>query len=175
MLDKRQRIYEQDVGKTGRLQLWEADLAMRRLDEIDEHLLSLLEKDARKPVVALAKAVGLSRTAVQGRLARLEDEGTIGGYTVVHGRGRENAPVKAVLLLCIGMRPCATVIRRFADWPGVVACWSVAGPTVDAVLVVEATSNEALGELRAKLADVPGVASITTAPVLKTVVDRLRI
>jgi DNA-binding Lrp family transcriptional regulator len=150
-------------------------MATRRLDEIDEHLLSLLERDARKPVVALAKAVGLSRTAVQGRLARLEDEGTIRGYTVVRGRKREDAPVKAVLLLCIGTRPCATVIRLFEHWPEVVACWSVAGPTVDAVLLVEAASNEALGELRAKLADVPGVTSITTAPVLKTVVERLAI
>jgi DNA-binding Lrp family transcriptional regulator len=148
-------------------------LGQRRLDEIDEHLLSLLEKDARRSVVGLAKAVGLSRTAVQGRLARLEDEGTIRGYTMVRGRSREDAPVRALLLLSIGMRPCATVIRRFEDWPEVTACWSVAGPTIDAVLMVEARSNEALGEVRARLADVPGVTSITTAPILKTVVDRL--
>jgi DNA-binding Lrp family transcriptional regulator len=144
----------------------------RRLDEVDEHLLSLLEKDARKPVVALAREVGLSRTAVQGRLARLEDEGSIRAYTIVRGREKKGAPVKAVLLLCIGARPCATVIRRFEGWPEVVACWSVAGPTIDAVLMVEAASNEALGDLRARLAEIPGVTSITTAPVLKTVVDR---
>jgi DNA-binding Lrp family transcriptional regulator len=149
------------------------NVAARRLDEIDEQLLFLLERDARKPVVALAKAVGLSRTAVQGRLARLEDEGTIRGYTVVRGRERERGLVRAVLLLCIGTRPCATVIRLFENWPEVVACWSVAGPTIDAVLVVDTASTEALGELRAKLADVPGITSITTAPVLKTVVDRL--
>lgn len=148
-------------------------LAERRLDEIDEHLLSLLEKDARKPVVKLAKAVGLSRTAVQGRLARLEDEGTIRGYTIVRGRGREDAPVRALLLLSIGARPCATVIRRFEDWPEVAACWSVAGPTIDAVLMVEASSNEALGDVRARLAEVPGITSITTAPVLKIIVERL--
>lgn len=145
----------------------------RRLDEIDEHLLALLEKDARRPVVALAKAVGLSRTAVQGRLARLEDEGTIRGYTIVRGRERQAAPVKAILLLSIGTRPCATVIRMFEDWPEIAACWSVAGPVVDAILVVEADSNEALGEVRARLAAVPGVTDITTAPVLKTVVERL--
>lgn len=145
----------------------------RRLDEIDEHLLALLEKDARRPVVALAKAVGLSRTAVQGRLARLEDEGTIRGYTIVRGRERQAAPVKAILLLSIGTRPCATVIRMFEDWPEIAACWSVAGPVVDAILVVEADSNEALGDVRARLAAVPGVTDITTAPVLKMVVERL--
>jgi DNA-binding Lrp family transcriptional regulator len=147
-------------------------VATRRLDEVDEHLLSLLEKNARKPVVALAKAVGLSRTAVQGRLARLEDEGAIRGYTIVRGREAEGAPVKALLLLRIGTRPCATVIRRFEDWPEIVSCWSVAGPTTDAVLMVETPSVETLGDLRARLADIPGVTSITTAPVLKTVVDR---
>ena len=148
-------------------------MTTRRLDDIDEHLLRILEKDARRPVVALAKAVGLSRTAVQGRLARLEDEGAIRGYTIRRGRERDSAPVKAVLLLAIGTRPCATVIRRFEDWPEIVACWSVAGPTVDVVLLVEASSNERLGELRARLADLAGVTAITTAPVLKTVVERL--
>jgi hypothetical protein len=39
--------------------------------------------------------------------------------------------------------------------------------------MVEAKSNEALGEIRARLAKVPGVTSITTAPILKTVVERL--
>lgn len=148
-------------------------MKQRRLDAVDEHLLTLLDKDARKPVVALAKAVGLSRTAVQGRLARLEEEGTTRGYTVVRGRVREDAPVRALLLLCIGTRPCAGNIRRFEDWPEVAACWSVAGPTIDAVLLVEASSNEALGDVRARLAEVPGVTSITTAPVLKTIVERL--
>jgi DNA-binding Lrp family transcriptional regulator len=146
---------------------------VRRLDETDEHLLSLLEKNARSPVVALAKAVGLSRTAVQGRLARLEDDGFIRGYTVVRGVEREGAPVKAVLLLSIGSRPCAAVIRQFEQWPEIVTCWSVAGPTLDAVLLVETKTNETLGNLRARLADVPGVTAITTAPVLKTIVERL--
>lgn len=103
----------------------------------------------------------------------MEDEGTIGGYTIVTSRPRTSAPVRAVLLLSIGTRPCATVIRRFEDWAGVVACWSVAGPTVDAIVIVDAPSNDALGDLRARLAEVPGVTSITTAPVLKTVVERL--
>ena len=149
-----------------------ARVTKRRLDQIDTHLLSLLEKDARKPVVALARAVGLSRTAVQGRIARLEEEGAIRGYTIVRGDAQPEAPVRALLMLTIGSRPCAAVIGQFGDWPEVVACWSVAGPTLDAVLLVEAASNAALGELRARLADVPGVTAVATAPILKTVVER---
>jgi DNA-binding Lrp family transcriptional regulator len=64
------------------------------------------------------------------------------------------------------------VLKRFSDWPQVIACWSVAGPTVDAVLLVETPTAEALGDFRERLGQVQGVAAITTAPVLRTVADR---
>ena len=37
---------------------------MKTLDAIDRKLIALLQDDARTPTVALAKAVGLSRSAV---------------------------------------------------------------------------------------------------------------
>lgn len=142
------------------------------LDDIDQKLISLLKRDARKPVVGLAKAVGLSRSAVQGRLARLEREGTIQGYTAVLGSAAtRDTRSKAILLLTIGSRPCATVIERFRDWPEIKACWSVAGPVVDAVVIVETSGNEDLGAVRTRIADIPGVTGITTAPVLKTILE----
>ena len=147
-------------------------MAARELDDTDTKLIALLKRDARKPVVALAKAVGLSRSAVQGRLARLEQTGTIQRYTVVLGStGGPKGSVKAVLLLTIGSRPCAAVIQRFRDWPEIRACWSVAGPTVDAVVIAETANNEELGRVRARLAEIPGVTAITTAPVLTTVLE----
>ena len=51
----------------------------KRLDAKDRGLLSLLRTNARLPVVALAKALGLSRSATQERLQRLESGGTIQG------------------------------------------------------------------------------------------------
>lgn len=144
---------------------------MRRLDEIDEKLLTLLEQNARRPAVALAKAVGLSRSAVQDRLARLEDEGAIAAYTIVRGR-TPAAGVRSLLMVTIATRPCEVVLKRFKDWPEIIACWSVAGPSIDAVLMVETLTAEALGDLRERLASVQGVAEITTAPVLRTVAER---
>ncbi|HEX8193038.1 MAG TPA: Lrp/AsnC family transcriptional regulator [Allosphingosinicella sp.] len=146
-------------------------MARRPLDATDEKLLALLERDARRPVVALAKAVGLSRSAVQERLARLEESGAIAAYTIVRGEDK-SAAVSAVLLMRIATRPCEAVLRRFADWPEIKALWSVAGPTVDAILAVEAADGESLGDFRERLAAVPGVAEVVTAPVLRTVVNR---
>jgi DNA-binding Lrp family transcriptional regulator len=143
----------------------------RPLDDVDERLLTLLEKNARLPVVSLAKAVGLSRSAVQDRLARLEDSGHIAGYTVLRGRPRHRPRLRALLLLGIETRPCALVLSRFQGWPEVRACWSLAGQ-IDAAVLVETEDAEQLGELRNRLAAVPGVASVTTAPILNTVVER---
>jgi DNA-binding Lrp family transcriptional regulator len=159
------------MRRKGRQNDGERVLGARVLDETDEKLLALLEQNARRPVVALARAVGLSRSAVQDRLARLEDSGAIASYTIVRGE-EKRAAVTAILLVRIGVRPCEAVLRRFADWPEIKCLWSVAGPTVDAILHVEAASSEALGDFRERLAAVPGVEEVTTAPVLRTVVKR---
>ena len=52
------------------------------MDTTDRQLLSLLRDNARIPVAAMAKALGVARGTVQNRLARLEADGIIVGYTV---------------------------------------------------------------------------------------------
>lgn len=147
-------------------------MADRQPDETDAKLLALLEGNARLPAVALARAVGLSRSAVQERLARLEDRGAIAQYTIVRGDSAGAAGIRSILLVKIERRPCEAVLRRFRDWPEIVACWSVAGPLHDAVLVVRTADAEALGDLRERLAALPDVGEIVTLPVLRTVADR---
>ena len=52
-----------------------------RLDDIDERLLSLLRQDARQPIAQLAKELGVSRGHLYSRIARLEEDGIVAGYT----------------------------------------------------------------------------------------------
>ena len=52
------------------------------MDAIDQQLISLLRKDARTNVAALAKKLGVSRGTVTNRIAKLERDGVIVGYTV---------------------------------------------------------------------------------------------
>jgi len=59
------------------------------MDAKDKLLLTLLRRDARQPVVALARELNLSRSATQDRLARLQDTGVIGGFTVADGVAAE--------------------------------------------------------------------------------------
>ena len=57
----------------------------RHIDEVDRQLIARLQENARIPTAALARGVGLSRSAVQERLERLEKSNIITGYTVQLG------------------------------------------------------------------------------------------
>jgi len=135
------------------------------LDAIDRKLIARLEVDARASATALARDVGLSRTAVQERMARLEREGIILGYTVRLAPLPKPPVTRALLSLRIRTRPCATVLDRLRNWPEIKACYSLAGP-VDAMLVVETDSAGALSQLVDRLSAVAGVGEIATAPIL---------
>lgn len=52
------------------------------MDRLDQQLIAKLRQNARLPVADLARALGVSRGTITNRLARLEREGVIAGYTL---------------------------------------------------------------------------------------------
>jgi DNA-binding Lrp family transcriptional regulator len=52
------------------------------MDDLDRRLIAKLRHDGRAAVADLAKALGVSRGTVTNRMARLQQEGVITGYTV---------------------------------------------------------------------------------------------
>ncbi|UTF54209.1 Lrp/AsnC family transcriptional regulator [Natronosalvus rutilus] len=51
------------------------------LDETDRQLLDLLQENARYKATSLAEEIGVSDNTIHNRMARLEEEGIITGYT----------------------------------------------------------------------------------------------
>jgi Lrp/AsnC family transcriptional regulator len=52
-------------------------------DDADRRILRLLQADATRPLEQIARAVGLSRTAVWNRIQRLQEHGVIVRHTIV--------------------------------------------------------------------------------------------
>ncbi|HLL17412.1 MAG TPA: AsnC family transcriptional regulator, partial [Rubrivivax sp.] len=52
------------------------------LDTLDRRLIALLQANARSSAADLARQLGVARTTVLARLARLEKQAVIVGYTV---------------------------------------------------------------------------------------------
>ncbi len=125
------------------------------LDDVDRRLLAELSADARLTQVALAARVGLSRSAVQERIKRLERDGVILGYTLRLGT-EESVGIRAFLLVKGSGATHDRAIRILEGFPEVRGADSVAGST-DLVLQIQVDRVEDLNRIRdevGKLADV---------------------
>lgn len=143
---------------------------MKTLDAIDRRLIALLQDDARRPTVALARAVGLSRSAVQERLQRLRQSGVIAQFTLRLGTGAEALQAWLLLRYADGFG-CDDVVPALSALAEVRRCDSLAGE-VDLLVRVETASASALADLRERIAALKGVDDVTTLPVLRTMLQR---
>ncbi|WP_394839855.1 Lrp/AsnC family transcriptional regulator [Pendulispora rubella] len=140
------------------------------IDTTDRNLIELLRKDGRQPVLALARALGVSRSTVQDRLARLVRDGIIQRFTIELAKPIEPSAVKAFLMVRIEGRPCARVIPSLTGHPEVESCHHVSGP-MDVLLSVRVADLAALNELRERIGATAGILSVTAVPVLRTHLD----
>lgn len=142
------------------------DMATVELDQVDRQLVELLRRDSRQPVLALARAVGLSRSAVQDRLARLKRNHVIKRFTIDTTDPVELPGERAYFFVRIEGRPCNRLLPGLTGLPEVEACDHVSGP-MDAVLTVRAADLASLSALRERIVAMAGIASVTVAPVLR--------
>jgi len=141
------------------------------MDDLDQHLIDKLRVNARAPVAELARALGLSRTTVQSRLAKLERNGVISGYAVKLAHTEAGAVVRAHLMLNIAPRQAVAVTASLRSLPGVLRLQSVSG-AYDMIAEVEAIGVGELDLLIQEIGAVRGVERASAAVVLATKFDR---
>jgi DNA-binding Lrp family transcriptional regulator len=81
------------------------------MDEIDRKLTALLRADARAPVARLARAVNLSRGAVQNRIDKMLAAGEIAGFTIRSAPEDEAGWVRAIMGIAVEGERSAAVLR----------------------------------------------------------------
>jgi DNA-binding Lrp family transcriptional regulator len=141
------------------------------IDATDRALLALLRENARSPVAELARKLKLSRTTVQSRLARLERERVIAGYTVTVGPQAEAGHVRAHILITLEPRKSMAIETALRRIPELRTLHSVSGP-FDLIAVVAAGSIGELDHLIDRIGALDGVERTTSAIVLSTRIDR---
>lgn len=97
------------------------------LDETDLKLIALLRRNARTPGVALARALGVTRATVQNRLARLERDGVIVGYSVQLKPDVAEHAIRAVMSIAVEGNRAAEVRHALSGHPNVVALHTTNG------------------------------------------------
>lgn len=138
---------------------------MHAIDAKDRQLLELLYRNARLPLKTIAARVGLARSSVRERVAKLESSGVIRGYRAEVAWPQTPESVQAYFQVRLRQTPAAALVRRLRDRPEFERCCSIGGE-VDLVLSACVDSLAALNGLRDWLAVQAEVASVSTSVVL---------
>ncbi len=140
-------------------------------DATDRALIQLLQANARSSTAELARQLGVARTTVVARLARLEREGVIVGYTVRLGTHSQRPQVRAHVGITLQPKSAREVLRRLQKLPELVQLSSVSGE-FDYIAILRADSTARLDALLDEIGEIEGVLKTNTSVVLALRVDR---
>ena len=84
------------------------------MDKTDEVMIAALRHDARASLSDLAARLGMSRTTVRSRLARLQERGEIIGFSVITRADVARDPVRGLMMIGIEGRGAARIKRQLA-------------------------------------------------------------
>ena len=137
------------------------------MDDLDQRLIALLRHDARATVAALAEALGVARGTVQNRMARLEADGTIVGYTVRLRPDVEEQRIRALTTIAVEGNHVEAVIAALRGEPAVGALHSTNGRW-DIVAELRADSLEAFDRVLGRIRQLEGISRTETSLLLST-------
>jgi DNA-binding Lrp family transcriptional regulator len=144
---------------------------VRPPDATDRALIALLQVDARSSTADLARKLGLARTTVVARLARLERDGVIVGYSVRLASDQDDSGVQAYVGLNVNAKQARTLLLRLSALPELRQLVSVSGE-FDYLALLKAGSPARLDRLLDEIGEMDGVLKTHTSVVLAQRIDR---
>jgi DNA-binding Lrp family transcriptional regulator len=137
------------------------------MDATDQQLISLLRKDARTSVATLASKLGVSRGTVSNRITKLEDAGTIVGYTVRLRPDAQPNEISAWMSVAVEGNETRSVIGSLLGEPGV-ACLHDTNGRWDLLAELRAANLSELSQILERIRLVRGISSTETSIHLET-------
>ncbi|MBI1867434.1 MAG: Lrp/AsnC family transcriptional regulator [Methylocystis sp.] len=138
----------------------------------DQDLINILTANARTPLAHIAKRLGVSRATVQGRLARLEKEGVIAGYTTVFGKENPHVTtISAIILIELEVKQQGNVIAALRKRAEVVHCYTLSGH-FDLFVKISCATASHLDEIIDWIAEMDGVRRTTSSILLARKFER---
>ncbi len=129
----------------------------------DNKLLALLRANAREPTASLARKLGLARSTVQERIARLEREGVIKGYTVK--MSDETPGLRAVVMISTDPKWADRVSAELKKITDVRSLAAVSGAS-DLIATVETETTGRLDATLDRIGRLHGVARTVSSIIL---------
>ena len=137
------------------------------MDELDHQLIARLRSNARVTVAALAKQLQVARGTIQNRIARLERDGTIAGYTVRLGTTLDEPGITALMTIAVEGNSADAVLRSLRGDPAVRTLHTTNGRW-DIIAELRADTLEGFDRVLGRIRKVEGIASTETSLLLST-------
>lgn len=137
------------------------------LGKQDQELLLRLRQNARSSISDLARALNVSRSTVQNRIAKLEANGVIRGYSVQLGGEFSANQVEAHVSVKVFQKLTNRTNAALEQISQVSQLYSVSGE-YDLIAIVQAQSLEELSTVLDEIGNLEGVERTNSAVVLET-------
>ncbi len=141
------------------------------IDDTDRRLIDQLRENARASTAALARRLGLSRTTIQSRIARLEKQKIITGYSVRMAESYELGQIHAQVLITVKPKQAAIVEAELKKISAVRVLHSVSGEHDMIATVVTPTVGD-MDTLIDRIGSLAGVERTTSSIILSTKFER---
>lgn len=136
------------------------------MDDLDQQLIARLRANARAPVAELAAALKVSRGTVTNRMAKLEREGVISGYTLRLRPDAVRDEVRAWASIAVEGHQ-QRVVQALLGLPGVSALHDTNGRW-DLLAELRVEDLTELSALLERVRAIPGVSATETSLHLKS-------
>ena len=137
------------------------------MDDLDRQLVGLLRGNARMPAATIARTLGVARGTVQNRIARLEQEGVIAGYTVRLAAPDDDRRITALMLIAVEGNNVEKVLRSLRGDASVSTLHTTNGRW-DIIAELRADTLEEFDRVLSRIRHIEGVANSETNLLLST-------
>ena len=144
---------------------------MMLMDDVDRGLLALLNANGREPTASLARKLGLSRSTVQDRMARLEAQGVIGGYTIRFNPEYQSSRIRAHVMVSLNPKFADRVSHALRQMLAVKALYAISGQ-YDMIAIVEADTTSSIDARLDEIGRIPGIEKTMSSIVLSNKFER---
>ena len=140
-------------------------------DELDRRIVRELQRNARESTTNIAARLNVARSTVHERIARMENDGVISGYSVVLSKNPSEESIQVIVLMEVKQQETRKILRRLGQYAEIRLCLSINGE-FDLFLSIEAPRIEDLDVVVDEVAEIPGVMRTKTFVVFGRRFDR---
>lgn len=140
---------------------------MAIMDILDERLVTLLRHNGRRSISDLAIETETSRATVRSHIEKMENDGTIIGYTVILRADAMEAAIRGIMMIEIEGHVTDRVIRTLGGFPEISEIHTTNGRW-DLIVELNAATLSDFDAVLRRIRLVPGITGSETSILLST-------